>query len=84
MKVALLVLLLACGVLADNVVNAYCKQNQGNYTLLVNGGGFRNFVIDLNGTCADTKWTISFICGASEFKCIGGCLEKVVFEHKQG
>jgi hypothetical protein len=83
MKVVLLVLLLACSVLANNVVTFSCKQNQGTYTLLLNGGGFRNFITEDKGTCVDTKGSYSFICGASEFKCIG-CLEKVTYEHKQG
>ena len=85
MKIAFVVLLLFCSALANNVVNVNCKQNQGNsFTQLYNGGGFKNFIYEGQGTCVDTKWTISFICGASEFKCIGGCLEKVVFEHQQG
>jgi len=85
MKLALLGFLLLCSALANSVVTFSCQNIAGGSKTLLNGGGFRYFTFESQGgSCGDSNGTISFICGASEFKCGSGCLVKVLYEHQPG
>jgi len=79
MKIAFLGFLLVCSAMANSVVTSSCQNIAGGSRVQLNGGGFRHFVYEFQGiACGDSNSTISFICGASEFKCGAGCLVRIL------
>jgi hypothetical protein len=49
---------------------------------MLDGAGLRRYIVEVQGlTCYDSKVNITFICGAKEFKCGRGCLERYDYAH---
>jgi hypothetical protein len=49
---------------------------------MLDGAGFRRYVVEVPGAgCYDSKCNMTFICGAKQFKCGRGCLERLDYVH---